>query len=361
MAHLVSEPKGWSGPGSVRGMSVLLGTHPAYLEHLTGAGHPEAPARLSAVMAGIGSAGISEAIVGFEPRRATREELEQVHDPAYLARMERFCREGGGRIDPDTSVVESSWDAALLAAGAGVDAVDRLSSGEAEAAFLAVRPPGHHALPRSGMGFCLLNNVAIAAAALAERGERVLIVDWDVHHGNGTQECFYSDGRVMYVSFHQFPAYPGSGWFDETGDRDGEGTTINVPMPPGSSGDAYRRAIDEVLVPAAESFAAAWVLASAGFDAHRDDPLADVMLSAGDFADLSDRVMTLAAPGRRVAFLEGGYDLDALGRSAGACVASLAGASFRPEPATSGGPGGAIVEAVVTARSHSGQHYPRRV
>ncbi|MDQ3757460.1 MAG: hypothetical protein M3394_06405, partial [Actinomycetota bacterium] len=178
------------------------------------------------------------------------------------------------------------------------------------------------------------------------RGERVLVVDWDAHHGNGTQDAFYGDGRVLYVSLHQWPLYPGTGRLDEAGAGAGAGCTINFPLPPGATGDTYLAAVDEVIEPAAAEFAPTWVLVSAGFDAHRADPLTDLGLSAGDFADLTVRVAGLAPAGRRLVFLEGGYDLAALGASSAACVAALAGATYRPEPPTSGGIGRTVVEAV---------------
>jgi acetoin utilization deacetylase AcuC-like enzyme len=326
-----------------------LETHEACLDHLAGPGHPERPARLEAVLAGIHAAGAGDALVAVAPRPARRHELERVHDPAYLDAMERFCAAGGGPVDLDTAVSGGSWRAAVLAAGAGPDAVERLDRGEADAAFIAVRPPGHHAAYRGAMGFCLLNNVAVTAAALADRGERVLIVDWDAHHGNGTQDAFYQDGRVLYVSMHQFPLYPGTGRIEETGAGGGAGCTINFPFPAGATGDVYLAAVDEVVLPAAERFGPTWVIISAGFDAHRADPLAGLGLTAGDFADLTGRVMGLAPAGHRLAVLEGGYDLDALADSAGACVAGLAGVEYRPEAPSSGGPGRAVVGAVVGA------------
>ena len=335
-------------------VSVLVETHPQYLAHDTGAGHPERPARLEAVLAGLEAAGLGDALTWAEPRPATRAELERVHPAAHLDALEAFCRGGGGRIDTDTSASAASWDAALLAAGAGLDAVDRLDAGEATAAFCAVRPPGHHATPTRAMGFCMLNNVALTAAALAERGERVLVYDWDAHHGNGTQDTFYADPRVLYVSAHQWPLYPGTGALDETGAGAGQGANINLPFPPGTTGDVYLAAFDEVIAPAIEAFAPTWTIVSAGFDAHRADPLTGLDLAAGDYADLTARLLGVVPPGRLVAFLEGGYDLQALALSAGAFVSALAGLAFRPEPATSGGPGRAVVDAAFRLRSDSG-------
>jgi acetoin utilization deacetylase AcuC-like enzyme len=333
-------------------VTVLFGTDPIFLDHDTGAGHPERPARLQAVTRGIEQAGLMDVLVPFSPRPASHHELATVHSPEYLHSIERFCRSGGGAIDADTTAGESSWLAATVAAGAGVEAIERLDRGEADAAFLAVRPPGHHATPVRAMGFCLINNVAVAAANLAARGERVLIVDWDAHHGNGTQAAFYSDSRVLYVSMHQFPLYPGTGRLEETGEGAGSGTTINFPFPPGTTGDSYRAALDEVLSGPIESFEPTWVLVSAGFDSHRADPLTDLGLSAGDFADLMTAVIGLVDRGRRLVFLEGGYDLEALAASVGSSLAALAGVSYRPERATSGGPGADVVEASKLIHEH---------
>jgi acetoin utilization deacetylase AcuC-like enzyme len=200
------------------------------------------------------------------------------------------------------------------------------------------------------MGFCLFNTVAVTAAALADRGERVLIVDYDAHHGNGTQDIFWADPRVAYVSFHEYPLYPGTGAMREVGAGEGHGTTINLPMPAGTTGDAYRAGVDEVIRPFAQAFDPSWLLISAGFDAHRADPLTDLGLSAGDIADLTDALLTLVPAGRQIAFLEGGYDLEALAACAAACVGALAGQRCAREPTTVGGPGRDLVRAVTMLR-----------
>ena len=314
--------------------------------HDTGPGHPERPSRLAAARSGLAEAGFGD-VAPLPPRLATREELLRVHSGAYLDALERFCAAGGGRLDPDTVVSPGSWETALTAAGAGLAALDALAGGAGTAAFVGTRPPGHHAERSRGMGFCLLNNVAVAAAALTADGHRVLVVDWDVHHGNGTQDIFWDDPDVVYFSTHQSPLYPGTGRLGETGGPHALGRTVNVPLPPGATGDVLRKAVDEVLAPVAAWAQPEWVLVSAGFDAHRDDPLADLRLTAGDFADLAIAVASLVPRTGRVAlFLEGGYDLDALRRSVAAAVAAVTGGVYRPEPASSGGPGGGVVDAV---------------
>ena len=289
--------------------------------------------------------GIVDALVPLEPRPATREELERVHPATYLDAISRFCLAGGGRIDADTGASPASWDAAVLAAGAGVSAVEALDRGEADAAFCAVRPPGHHATAARAMGFCLVNNVAVTAAHLAARGERVAIVDYDAHHGNGTQDLFYDDARVLYVSIHEYPLYPGTGALSETGRGAGQWHNLNVPVPEGTTGDVYLQAFDEVVEPVIARFDPTWLLLSAGFDAHRRDPLTGLGLTSGDFAALTARLVALVPPGRLVAFLEGGYDLQALADSTAAALGALVGAPVRPEAPTSGGPGAAVVDA----------------
>ncbi len=328
---------------------LYVATDPVFSLHGTGRGHPERPERLHAVQEGIDRAGLGDALIPLPVREATAAELERVHPAPYLEALEAQSRAGGGQLDADTVVSADSWRAAITAAGTGIAAIDALSTGAADAAFLALRPPGHHARPSQGMGFCLLNNIAVAAAELAERGEQVLIVDYDAHHGNGTQEIFYSDPRVLYVSFHEWPLYPGTGRHDEVGRGAGEGATVNLPLPAGATGDVYLRALDEVVAPQVDRFAPTWVLISAGFDAHRADPLTGLGLSAGDYAAISERVAEWANPGRLISFLEGGYDLGALRDSVAASLPTLIGAPGRPidgESDTSGGPGTTVVEAV---------------
>jgi acetoin utilization deacetylase AcuC-like enzyme len=329
---------------------ILYAASDRFLEHDTGPGHPERPSRLRAVEAGVDAAGLREALIPVAPTPAPLEAVERVHPGRYVGALERFCLAGGGYLDADTHVGQQSFEAALLAAGAGLEVADRLVAGEGEVGFCALRPPGHHANATRAMGFCLFNNVAVTASALAERGERVLIVDYDAHHGNGTQDIFFDDPRVMYVSFHEWPLFPGTGSISEIGTGAGRGSTINVPFPHGTTGEHYRRAVDELVAPAADAFAPTWLLLSAGFDAHRLDPLAGLALTAGDFADLTRTICDLVPAGRRLLFLEGGYDLEALAMSVGASLAVLVGQGYRPEAPSGGGPGADVVDSVLKNR-----------
>lgn len=328
------------GRVSVVGVTVLFATHAAYLDHLAGPRHPERPERLSAVLDGASRAGLADALVAVEPEAATREDLERVHPAPYLDRIEGISRLGGGRLDPDTYASAGSWNAAVLAAGAGLTAVRELQAGRGDSAFCAVRPPGHHATMNESMGFCFVNNVAVVAASLAAQGERVLVFDYDAHHGNGTHDIFYADPRVLFVSIHQWPLYPGTGRHDEVGEEEGRGFTMNIPVPPGATGDVYLHAFDHLAAPRIDAFAPTWVVVSAGFDAHRSDPITELGLAAGDYAPLTRRLLSLVPGGRRLVMLEGGYDLDALANSSATVLREMADVQGDAiEPATSGGPG----------------------
>lgn len=330
-----------------RDMPLLFVHNDGEEPHDAGRDHPERPARLGAVFRGVHDSGVADDVEWVVATPASRDALTSVHPESMVERVEQLSGAGGGYLDADTGLNDASWSAAQLAAGAGLLAVDRLVSGTYDAAFCAVRPPGHHATDKASMGFCLFNNVAVTARRLADRGERVVIVDYDAHHGNGTQDIFYEDPSVLFVSFHQYPAYPGTGSVHEIGAGAGAGTTLNIALPPGATGDVYRRAWDQVAGPVVERFDPTWLLLSAGFDAHRADPITSMGLSAGDFGPLTESIIGVVPKGRRIAFLEGGYDLDALRKSTASCVAALDGERYVTERETSGGPGYEVVDFLV--------------
>lgn len=301
-----------------------LYTHPSCLEHDPGPGHAESPARLRAVLQALDHDRFA-AIDRIEAPRVTREQLLRVHDAAYVDRILATTPTAGTiRLDEDTLMSPASAEAALRAAGAAVAAVDAVMGSRGGHAFCAVRPPGHHATPNHAMGFCLFNNIAVAAAhALAERGlKRVAIADFDVHHGNGTQDIFEREPRVLFISSHQSPLYPETGREDERG----VGNVVNAPLSPGDGSYEFRELWEGALLPRLHAFKPQLVLVSAGFDAHRSDPLADLRLGTEDYAWITSRLVDLAhahAGGRLVSSLEGGYDLQALAASASAHVGEL--------------------------------------
>ena len=304
-------------------LTMLVYTHSACLAHDTGAGHAERPERLGAVTEALRGA-FPDTLDWREAPRATREQLERAHAPALLQSVLDATPVQRVMLDPDTALSPGSAEAALRAAGAAVAAVDAVLASPGSRAFCAVRPPGHHATADTAMGFCLFNNVAVAALhALQVHGlARVAIADFDVHHGNGTQAIFERDPRVLFVGSHQMPLYPGTGAASETG----MGNIVNAPLPPDSGSEAFRTAWDTRLLPALDAFQPQLLLVSAGFDAHARDPLAQMRLSADDYLWLTQRLVELAnrhAGGRIVSLLEGGYDLMALRESSVAHVAAL--------------------------------------
>jgi acetoin utilization deacetylase AcuC-like enzyme len=304
---------------------------PLYREHLAGRLHPERPERLDAVMEGLREAGLLERLGRVAPRAATEDEILLCHTPAYLRTARRDVESGRPYLSTgDTEITPNSWEVAIQAAGGVLNAVDLVVGGDARNAFCAVRPPGHHATPDRGMGFCLLNNVALAARhAQRKHGlERVLIVDWDVHHGNGTQEIFYRDPTVFFFSTHQWPLYPGTGRASETGEGPGAGATMNFPFPAGSGRQEILGAVENSLAPAMERFRPSLVLVSAGFDSRDGDPLGRFTLTDRDFTDLTAAAIGMAdrySGGRLVSVLEGGYSLDGLACAAAAHVGALLG------------------------------------
>jgi acetoin utilization deacetylase AcuC-like enzyme len=302
---------------------------PQCLNHDTGFGHPERPARFTAVLDGLKSAGLIDQLLRLPPRPVVAEDLHLAHGARYLVIAEHEITSKLPQLSTgDTTICPASWDAARVAAGSALAAVDAVLEGKAANAFCLVRPPGHHATADEGMGFCILNNIALAARHAQRRHglKRVLIVDWDVHHGNGTQDIFYGDGSVFFFSTHQWPWYPGTGRASETGEGSGKGTTLNCPLPAGSGRAAIFDAVEKQLVPAMVDFRPELVLISAGFDSRVDDPLGRFTLTDEDFADLTKMVRGIAdqhAQGRVVSMLEGGYNLAGLASAATAHVSAL--------------------------------------
>jgi len=304
--------------------------HEDYLKHNAGMWHPESPERLSSIVNHLHEIDLLSQLVLIEPLVADIHWIAQVHTPEYIAAVQRACQSGMTNFDSDTGICAESYDIALLAVGGVLEVVDAIMSGKIENAFCAIRPPGHHAEANRAMGFCLFNNIAIAATYIQQQHQlqKVLIIDWDVHHGNGTQNSFYADPTVFYFSVHQWPLYPGTGLRQETGNGAGQGCTLNVPLSPGAGDDVYIRVFQEELLPAAKNFQPDFILISAGFDAHEADPLAGMKVTEKGYAELTKIVKAIASEscdGRIISLLEGGYNLDALAKSVACHIRILAG------------------------------------
>lgn len=301
-------------------MTTAFVTHKRFINH-TMSGHPEHAGRLQAVWNKIDEGGLRERMMELTPKPLLEEVILLAHTRNHLSRLGDIEAMSDSRlmmIDGDTYMTQESYTLARMAAGAVCMAVDAVLDGEADNALAAVRPPGHHATPNRAMGFCLLNNIAIAAlhAVHEHELERVMIVDYDVHHGNGTQDILYNDDSVMFLSTHQYPLYPGTGMVHETGKGSGDGYTVNVPMPPRCGDVSYKRVFDEIVWKVTEKFKPELILVSAGFDAHWSDPLAGMRLSLTGYADLSRELIRMAdqfCDGKIVFVMEGGYDLEAVG------------------------------------------------
>lgn len=300
-----------------------------YIEHKTTPGHPECPERLIRIIERLKASGLYSQLVELKPSPADRHWIETVHAPEYIDRARNNSENGAGYLDTgDVPISRKSYEAAVMAAGGVLTAIDAVMERKVTNAFCAVRPPGHHALENRAMGFCIFNNVAIGTRYIQEKHNlpKVLIVDWDVHHGNGTQAAFYDDPNVLYFSVHQYPFYPGSGSQAEQGSGKGLHTNINVPLPAGSGDDRYIKAFEEKLVPAASSFSPDFVLVSAGFDAHEGDLLGGMRVTDRGFAKLTQIVKSIAekcCAGRLVSVLEGGYGLEGLAASVEAHIRVL--------------------------------------
>lgn len=306
--------------------AVLYSDH--FLHHNTGEGHPESPERLIRIIGYLKRSSQFKGLEFFEPRPATIQGIEYVHKSDYIQRVVRICERGGGSLDPDTVISKESFNSAILSVGAGLTASDLIMEGKIKNAFCAVRPPGHHAEVDRGMGFCIFNNVAITARYLQKKYgiERILIIDWDVHHGNGTQHIFEEDDSVFYFSIHQHPHYPMTGRAEERGIGKGEGFTLNVPLGPGADDKVYLLVFREILNPVVESFRPQFILISAGFDCHINDPLGNMLVSEAGFYEITKIVMEWGkrySEERVLSLLEGGYSHEHLPSSVGAHILAL--------------------------------------
>jgi len=317
-------------------MKVGLVYDPIYLKHDTG-GHVESARRLEAIISHLEESGLKKQLTPLKPRAASVEELSLVHTKQHISYIRGVAKKGGGWLDADTVMSPDSYEVALYAAGGAIVAAEAVMEGKVNSAFALVRPPGHHATPRRAMGFCLFNNIAIAAEhALAQyKLERVLIIDFDVHHGNGTQEIFYDRPEVMYISTHEYPFYPGTGSVGETGRGAARGTKVNIPLPAGCGDNEYLSVFEQIITPAARRFKPRLVLVSAGYDAHWADELALMQLSVSGFREMAGVIRGLAdelCEGRLLFSLEGGYHLSALAASVKATLDILLGNTGTDDP-----------------------------
>jgi acetoin utilization deacetylase AcuC-like enzyme len=318
-------------------MTLAIAYDDRFLDHDM-PGHPENAGRLRAIVHALQQTGQLDSLPRLSPRIAAAEEVALVHERDLVAEIEQHVNRGGGWIDADTYVVPASWDVALRSAGASLEAAERVIMGDFDTAFCLTRPPGHHATPRRAMGFCLLNNVAIAARLLQRkhRVSKIAIVDFDVHHGNGTQDAFWTDPAVLYLSTHQYPYYPGTGHWSEAGSNEGAGTTVNASLPAYCRDEEYAVVFDQLFAPLIERYRPEFILVSAGFDSHENDPLAMENLSSNGYVALAGRVRDWArqlCDGNIVFVLEGGYDYQALGECVSGILAMLDGGSWSDRPA----------------------------
>jgi acetoin utilization deacetylase AcuC-like enzyme len=311
---------------------ILVGTHPDYLEHVPATLHPENPTRLLAIQKALSR--LHDGWKAFDPIPATEAELSRVHDFQLVERVRELSKRGGGAVDADTYVSSGSFRAALRAAGTGITAAHILSKGNFDAAFLALRPPGHHADTARAMGFCLFNNIAVTASHLLNQGHKIAVIDFDAHHGNGTQNIFWDETKLLYASLHQYPLYPGTGDVGEVGGPSALGKTINVPLPPHASGATAIYALEHLILPAVAEFEPDWVLISAGFDGHCNDPLTQLRYVANDFNVMTTKILAVAPKKRVIVFLEGGYDFDAIYQSTVALLSGLLNVGYREEERT---------------------------
>jgi len=309
-------------------MSTALIYHPIYLKHDTGPHHPERASRLQAILRKLQKTKLIEKLKVIEPQKAAIEDIELVHPNSYILKIEGMCRKGVTNLDLDTVISKDSFEAALFAAGGVITAADLVFNGETDNAFCIVRPPGHHACREKAMGFCIFNNVAIGARYIQKKYDlkRILIIDWDVHHGNGTEEIFYNDPTVFYISLHQYPHYPGTGQKEATGDGKGKGFNLNIPMQAGSGDVEYIKVFKETIIPRVKEFKPEFILISAGFDGHKDDPLSSINLTEEGFAQMTALTKQMAADyakNRLVSILEGGYNLISLANSVNSHIQAL--------------------------------------